>query len=321
MQAHFKNALNMTGMEQTPKEATANRKMAKFVIKVWKHQPEGYGFLATRDRKTGEWVEHAHNSRCMKSILEMLIIWPREDFDIYFCVNTFSKPHRKRKFASPTSFGWCDVDDADPYSFEPGFSCLWETSPNRYQGIWRFNQLLNVDRAEAVSKHLAYSFNADKNCWSVTKLLRVPGSFNHKPQYDTPKVRTIYRDLTPIEPPKISVVRKSRNTRLRERNLQVPASLHEGLGIRNKRVAAIHRKYALKLNRFASGCIAHTRCELPDRSAISYAIVSGLHEVGATYDEMRDVLWASPYHQSKHGHDATKLDEELERIIAKLEDA
>ena len=33
-------------------------------------------------------------------------------------------------------FGWCDVDEADPFAFNPEPSIVWQTSPGRTQALW-----------------------------------------------------------------------------------------------------------------------------------------------------------------------------------------
>jgi len=56
-----------------------------------------------------------------------------------------------------------------------------------------------------------------------------------------------------------------------------------------------------------------------DRSGRIFSMVAGLHEAGATLDEIASVIWSSPYFRDKHGDDMGKLNEEIARIVRNLE--
>ncbi len=47
-------------------------------------------------------------------------------------------------------------------------------------------------------------------------------------------------------------------------------------------------------------------------------MVAGLHEAGATLDEIASVIWSSPYFREKYGDNQNALETEISRIIAKL---
>ncbi|QCI98804.1 hypothetical protein [Agrobacterium larrymoorei] len=56
-----------------------------------------------------------------------------------------------------------------------------------------------------------------------------------------------------------------------------------------------------------------------DRSAQVYHMIAGLHEAGATPDEIGSVLWQNPYFIEKYGRDIDKLNDEISRVICKIE--
>jgi hypothetical protein len=134
----------------------------------------------------------------MHDLAVLLIEFSRDEYDQYFCPNTFSQPKRRAEFVCNTSLGWCDIDEADPALFLPQPSLLWRTSRGRTQGIWFWNKTYSSIKATHYSKVLAYRFGGDKGGWSANKLLRLPGSINHKPIYDKPTVRLLSADFTPI---------------------------------------------------------------------------------------------------------------------------
>jgi hypothetical protein len=100
--------------------------------------------------------------------------------DVYFCPNVFKEPHRKREFALPTVWLHADLDEVDPQGDILAPTAAWETSAGRYQCLWRVTKPLKVKHFEVLNQRLTYLTGADRGGWSVTKVLRVPGSFNHK---------------------------------------------------------------------------------------------------------------------------------------------
>lgn len=167
--------------------------LAAGVRRIWSRHPRGFGFLAAR--RDGQWVE-----RCFPidgdGIEDFFARYSHRLNDLYFCPNAFSRKRRLSMYALRTPYAHCDIDLGDPAAFDPPPTILVETSPKRFQGIWEFVDAVEPRVAEAVSRALAQ--NGDPGGWSITKMLRVPGSFNHKDMYDLPVV-SVVRDLrTPI---------------------------------------------------------------------------------------------------------------------------
>ncbi len=57
--------------------------------------------------------------------------YDRHRFDQYFSPNLYARPSRRLTGVHMTRLGWCDVDEADPFAFEPKPSVVWQTSPGR----------------------------------------------------------------------------------------------------------------------------------------------------------------------------------------------
>src|SRR6188768_4189002 len=57
--------------------------------------------------------------------------------NIWFGVNLFRRPERKRDFALPTRLVWADLDYCDPAEVKPVPQCRISTSPKKYQAYWR----------------------------------------------------------------------------------------------------------------------------------------------------------------------------------------
>ena len=160
-----------------------------FLLELWECHSEGFTFLGTRPAGSKKWQSHPIGKSRRRGIQAVLATHPATDFDIYFCPNAFREPRRRKQFALPTPYAWNDIDDADPCTFRPFPDLLWETSPNRFQGIWRWRAASDGVIAEQYSRNIRSAFGGDVGGWSVTKMLRLPGTINHKSQYRHPVVR------------------------------------------------------------------------------------------------------------------------------------
>ena len=122
--------------------------------------------------------------------------------NVWYCVNLLSKEERKKDNCLPGNVLWADLDACDYKDVDPPPQCVVESSPNRYQGIWRLDGIVDPYVAENYSKKIAYKYaenGADPSGWDLTQLLRVPFTFNYK--YDgAPKVQLIHtlETLLPI---------------------------------------------------------------------------------------------------------------------------
>lgn len=274
-----------------------------------------YAFLGFKDAVTGKWFEEAVPESTIYSFPEMkelLTRYPRWSYDQYFCPNPFSKPRRKKEFALPTRFGWCDMDESDPENYDPWASLVWETSPDRYQGLWSWDQTHDPDEAEALSKALAYRHGGDRNGWSCTKMLRLIGSVNHKPQYIEPIVTTVYCDWSRIEARPAPLPSRRRQSRLSPLlDLDVDPTRFDRL--------EVIKRYRDKLHDKARHLMGHRKVYEDNRSNCIYFMIRALHEAGASPDEIGSVVWDSVYFIAKHGRRLDKLNEEIARIIAKAE--
>jgi len=127
--------------------------------------------------------------------------------NIWFGVNLFRRPERKRDFAIPTRLVWADLDYCNPGEVTPAPQCRIESSPKRFQSFWRLDEVVTAEVAQNYSKRIAYAYaeqGADKSGWDIEQLLRVPFTYNYK--YDTgnshvPEVKLIaaLEPLLPVE--------------------------------------------------------------------------------------------------------------------------
>jgi RepB DNA-primase from phage plasmid len=170
------------------------QQLAQAVRRIWRRHPKGFGFLAARRDEL--WIERGFRINDRDGVEDFFERYSFRRYDLYLCLNSFSRKRRLGMYAHETCYAHVDIDGGDPASFVTSPSILTETSPGRYQGIWEFATTVEPKVAENLSRALAA--NGDKGGWSITKMLRVPGSLNHKDAYDLPVV-TVVRDYeTPI---------------------------------------------------------------------------------------------------------------------------
>lgn len=102
---------------------------------------------------------------------------------LWFGVNLFARAERRTEQALAGSLVYADLDACNPNTVEPSPSIAVESSPGRFQAIWRLNKIIPPDIAADYSRRIAYKYSingADKTGWDITQLLRVPFTKNYK---------------------------------------------------------------------------------------------------------------------------------------------
>ncbi len=311
---HPKNTARLFQNYEDDKDVV--RSQIRFLNDVWDFWEDIgnniHTFLAFRSVATGRWFEHPiDNGGGSFEALSLLTKYNRWEYDQYFCPNPFFMPSRKRQFALPTRFGWCDMDESEPESYGPWPSLVWETSPDRYQALWSWDKTHKPSDAERFSKALAYRYGGDQNGWTITKMLRLIGSVNHKPSYDEPYVETISWDWTKVVARPLPLDRD----RFKMTHSFLDVTTDPTRYNREK----VRKRYAKNLHPKARTLMGNRKAYEPNNSAQIFHMVAALHEAGANTDEIACVLWTSPYFVEKHGQNLRKLNEEIARILGKLE--
>lgn len=106
--------------------------------------------------------------------------------NVYFCPQLLRAARRTKDNVTFCTAAWADLDECEPDNLVVKPSIVIETSPLRYQAYWLFEDVQHGEPAQDISRRIAYyhSFQgADRSGWDLTQLLRVPGTFNKKPEY------------------------------------------------------------------------------------------------------------------------------------------
>ena len=287
---------------------------SNFVYRIWEPHKEGFVCFGVANRKANSW-DHSWLSApvTLDEIQKTMLGFYPISMDIYFCPNVFRSKLRRTTCALPTCYAWSDADAFRPEGYEPYPSVVIETSEGSFQCIWKFDQLLEPNDAEALSKHFVYRYGGDKNGHTVTKMLRVPFTINNKPERNGEFVKVLHFDLMPLPRPQIKVDKPT-----------IKKSRRSGRKVENSTkltVEKIIRRYSrylpLEVRRLVGNPTMDTRYS--DRSAVIYMIVCAFLKAGATHAEIVKILEINPYFISKHGGDTAIAWAEVERIAAKKE--
>ena len=282
-----------------------------FLLEVWAPFNRGYGFVAALDRATEMWRDASFKmSDPEPGLVDFFDRYPANEYDLYFCPNAFREAKRKAECAKRTPWLWADIDDADPGAFEPPPGILWRTSPGRTQGLWPLDRRVSVDEAQAMSKALANRHGADSG-WSITKMLRIPGTINHKPDYDRPRVKLLRADWTPTDERPALIASPSRGRLGGDADFDVDPYRFDPREVLRRYGRDMHLKAKL---------LSRTRYATPgQRSENIFCIGANLRRAGASSDEIAAVIFASADFRSKHGADLSRLNDEVLRICEKVE--
>lgn len=105
----------------------------------------------------------------------------KDNHDVYFSFTPLKSESGGRRLSN-ASTAWCfgvDIDDAPiPAEWYP--QIIWESSPNKYQGVYIVDHEMDTDTIFRIAKGLSKKFGYDPGSVDAVHLFRMPGSVNHK---------------------------------------------------------------------------------------------------------------------------------------------
>ena len=117
----------MDSMNNPARLGRAPKTPMSFLRKVWREYKSGYVFAGTKCQRTGTWEDHPFQAPIkLKALEKFLNDHPKEDYDLYFCLNSFKGKRRKATNCRPTRWAQVDVDHNDPGAYQTGWNqrCL-----------------------------------------------------------------------------------------------------------------------------------------------------------------------------------------------------
>lgn len=130
-----------------------------------------------------KWSEHFFQyPDDLPSVVASVSEWQLTN-NVYFCPQLLDKRRRKKDNVGLCPTAWADLDTCEPERLLVEPTILIESSPGRFQALWRFDEPQPSYVAEDVSKRIAYyhgSDGADRSGWDLTQMLRLPFTPNLK---------------------------------------------------------------------------------------------------------------------------------------------
>lgn len=103
----------------------------------------------------------------------------RNKYDLYLSFTPTGGKERKKTNAQDTYIIAQDIDGAPiPTDLPPSY--YWETSPNKYQGVWVLDNKVNPQEHEILCRKLVKKYGFDPCGVDIVHLYRIPSTVNHK---------------------------------------------------------------------------------------------------------------------------------------------
>lgn len=100
--------------------------------------------------------------------------------------NLFSEPQRLNELALPPRNLFADLDGAPLPSGEWQPTLVVESSPGRYHVYYQLSEPVDTETGTALNQRLVLALKADKGAKDGARLLRIPGTWNVKPERGEP---------------------------------------------------------------------------------------------------------------------------------------
>lgn len=222
----------------------------------------------------------------------------KDDYNVFMCYAPINGEDRLLENAKPTRFLVADIDGVEiPKEFPPSY--YWETSPNKYQGLWISDKVIAPKDYDVLAHAMVKKFKFD-SASDIVHLYRIPTTVNHK--YATPQDvsepkgdGTVYRRQDIFEILEFDKYKKGTKKK-KVKGKKIPNKEYD--------LGELYKKYEVK---------PLVEREITDRSAYVYAIAKALYEQGAKSSEVKFVVMSTD--QDKWDRD--EIDKVLLRIKSK----
>lgn len=285
----------------------------KFLVQIFSQQCErgDYVILAAKDGKFWKDVPIKYGKNISEKLKEFFQAYPPEKYDLYWSPMPYTQPKRQNRFSVDTKFMAQDIDECeDPSSISPKPSYIWESSPNKYQGLWELDRYINEQEYTPLNKALAAHIGCD-DCFDFAHVYRIPGTINHK-----------YKDSPPVgEAKPTKALYKPRDLRKavggvtttpkKEKAHSASPAASEQDMLAERRIYA---KYSIPKK--VRDTLALQSLNGVDRSSTIWYVEKSLHELGMTPQEIILLIKNSVFNKYRGRADEdTRLHRELEKII------
>jgi len=290
------------------------RETIKFLNHIFSQQcePGDYIILAARNGKFWRDVPLRFGKDLRKKLRGFFESYPPGEYDLYWSPMPFSHPKRQNSYSVDTKFMAQDIDECeDPSTLDPKPSYIWESSPNKYQGLWELDRYIDEKEYTPLNKALATHIGCD-DCFDFAHVYRIPGTINHK-----------YRNSPRVGMPKATkVIYKPKNLRKAVGGIvttpppeKVPSNPSEASKEATIMERKIYAKYSIPKK--VRDLLALESLNGVDRSGTIWFVENSLHELGMTPQEIIYLIKNSVFNKYKGRRDEdSRIQKELEKIIS-----
>lgn len=169
----------METLELTPKTDESRESFFKLVF----GQAQGILCIAFISSRGHKFTEEFYNYPDELSVVTKRINEEVHGSNIYFCSQLLRERRRVKETVEKTPNVWADLDRCPPENMLLEPSVVLETSPASYQAFWVFdNSTYDPDEVEEICRRISTKHRDEgaDNGWALTKLLRVPLTYNYK---------------------------------------------------------------------------------------------------------------------------------------------
>lgn len=223
----------------------------------------------------------------------------KDKYDLYLSF-TSTDGERKKPNAQDTYIIAQDIDGAPiPKDLPPSY--YWETSPNKFQGVWILDNKVNPQEHEILCRKLVAKYDFDPCGVDIVHLYRIPGSINHKYATDF-KVSGLQGEGT--------VYRKRDFVKHLE-----DVDITKNAVVDNEEIKTISANLDDILEEY-NAFREFTHELAVDRSEWAWKLESKLIRNGASKEVVKFVLLNAPWNMAKFTEDT--VDAEVNRAFAKM---
>lgn len=292
------------------------------IFKVWQHQGPGYVAIARKQvnpnapkgskNHSGIWEEKSFQwPDDLPNIKEYIIEGHKKEYDLYWCPSVMQSKRRVKESITNMSVLYADLDEVNPNNLSDELkpSVAWESSPNRYAGIWYLPQIMPSDEAIKYNKSLTYMVDADKGGWDLTQVLRIPGTKNHKYQ-DAPKGKLLWENNNVID---------VNNIELLSEDLQITTELPEDYDNNPNNLLSLVSQVKDKIKSRTLSLLIATDEDvmLFDRSEKLWELECQLIEQGVSPQKVLQLIACSAWNKYRGRNDEVlRLQSEIDKVLS-----
>nr|DAO31604.1 MAG TPA: replicative DNA helicase [Caudoviricetes sp.] len=290
------------------------RETIKFLTNIYSQQcqPGDYVILAAKEGKSWKDIPIKFGSDLREKLRKVFKAYPPEEYDLYWSPMPFSQPKRQNQYSVDTKFLAQDIDECeDPSTLDPKPSYIWESSPNKYQGLWELDRYIEEGEYTPLNKALATHIGCD-DCFDFAHVYRIPGTINHKYK-NTPAVGL---------PSYTKAVYKPRNLRKAVGGVTTTpggGKAHSDAPAASEKSTLIERKIYAKYSipKKVRDLLALESLEGVDRSRTIWYVENSLYGLGMTPPEIIHLIKNSVFNKYTGRRDEDlRIQRELEKIIS-----